>query len=492
MDGIRIGTGGHARRGLALTVVVALAVGACMTAASPSPAASSPATSASAPSTSASASPSASGSATGQVELEWFIGLGTGQNPEQVAAENAVVEAFNAANPNIKLAVTIVDNTEAAQTLAARAADPPDILGPVGIRGLQTFGDQLLDLTPYIGGADLSEIEPSLILAFNVNGKQIGLPTGVYSSFIYYNKDLFDEAGLPYPPHEVGAQYEGKPWNWATTRELAMKLTVDADGNDATSPDFDPDNIEQYGLDAQMVENDTRAWSTIFGGSGSAVGDDGTSAQWPDNWRQGLQYWYDGVWTDHFIPAKPAVDAITGSTTDSNTFQFGRTAMAIVHQWYTCCVYPTEGEPAVKDWDIAVLPAGPDGKVTSKLHADTIGIMSSSEHPEEAFQVLSFLSSNADLVQTWGALPAIQSQRDAFFAARDEQFAPLDIDWTVSTKMLEFPDNPSHEGFMPNFEESDAANKSFGSKLWTTEGLDVDSEIDGHVQTLQSLFAEAD
>ena len=137
--------------------------------------------------------------------------------------------------------MTIVDNTEAADTLATRigAGDAPDIIGPVGIRGLQQFGDQLLDLTPYLAGADLSEIEPSLISAFNVNGKQIGLPTGVYSSFIYYNKDLFKEAGVAEPPHEVGAQYEGKPWTWDTLAELAEKLTVDANGNDATSADFD-------------------------------------------------------------------------------------------------------------------------------------------------------------------------------------------------------------------------------------------------------------
>ena len=443
---------------------------------------------------SASASASADSSTSGEVvELEWFIGLGTGQNEEQVAAEEAVVDEFNATHPNIHVTVTIVDNTEAADTLATRIAanDAPDILGPVGIRGLQQFGDQLLDLTPYLGEADLSEIEPSLIEAFNVDGKQIGLPTGVYSSFIIYNKSLFDEADLPYPPHEVGEQYQGQDWTWDVLRDLAMELTVDANGNAATDAAFDADNTEQFGFDAIMVENDVRAWSTEFGGSGSAIADDGTSAQWPDNWRDGLAFWYDAVWTDGFIPSKPEVDGITGSTTDSNTFQFGRSAMALVHQWYTCCVYPGTGTPAVSDWDLAVLPTGPDGGVTSKLHADTIGIMDTTEHPAEAFEAMTYFSSNADLVQTWGALPAIGSQRDAFFAARDEQFAPLEIDWTVSTKMLEFPDVPSHEGPMPNFAEADAANKSFGNKLWTTPGLDLSTEIDAHVQTLQSLFEEA-
>jgi multiple sugar transport system substrate-binding protein len=435
---------------------------------------------------------SASAAAGDPVEIEWFVGLGTGENEEQIPTEEAVVEAFNDANPGIHLTLTVVDNTEAATTLATRiaAGDAPDIIGPVGIRGLQSFGDQLLDIGPYIesSGVDLSEIPQALIDAYNVNGAQIGIPMAVYPSFIYYNKTLFDEADLAYPPHEVGEQYEGQDWTWETVRELAMLLTVDANGNDATSPDFDPEAIEQYGLDAQFTENDARAWSTIFGGSGSAVADDGTTAQWPDNWREGLQFMYDGIWVDHFIPDSTAVQGLA----DGNTFQSGLVAMDVVHQWYTCCIRPAEGDPAVTDWDIAVLPTGPDGEITSKLHADTIAIMSSTEHPEEAFEVLSFLAASPELTQVWGALPAIESQRDAFFAALDEAWAPLEIDWNVSTQMLEYPDNPSHEAFMPNFDEADSANKDLGNRIWTTPGLDLQAEIDGHVELLQGIFDDAE
>ena len=427
-----------------------------------------------------------------RVDIEWFVGLGTGENEEQIPTEEEVVAAFNDSHPNINLILTVVDNTEASATLATRIAggDAPDIIGPVGIRGLQSFGDQLLDLTPYIeeSGVDLSEIPQSLLDVYRVDGRQIGIPMAVYPSFIYYNKTLFDEADLAYPPHEVGEQYEAQDWNWATVRDLAMRLTVDANGNDATSPDFDPDNIEQYGLDAQFTEGDARAWSTVFGGSGSAVADDGTTAQWPENWREGLQYFYDGIWEDHFIPNAAAVDGMAGG----NTFQSGQIAMDVVHQWYTCCIIPEEGDPAVTDWDIAVLPEGPDGEITSKLHADTIGIMASTEHPDEAFEALSYLSASPELTQVWGALPAIESQRDEFFAGLDEQFAPLEIDWNVSVQMLDYPDVPSHEAYMPNFDEADSANKDLGNRLWTTPDLDVQAEIDKHVELLQGIFDEGD
>jgi multiple sugar transport system substrate-binding protein len=428
--------------------------------------------------------------AAGQVDIEWFVGLGTGENEEQIPQEEAVVAAFNADHPNINLILTVVDNTEASTELATRigAGDAPDIIGPVGIRGLQSFGDQLLDLQPYIQPADLEGIEQGLIDAYQLDGKQIGIPMAVYPSFIYYNKTLFDEAGVAYPPHEVGEQYEGQDWTWETVAELARLLTVDAEGNDATSADFDPENIEQYGLDAQFTENDARAWSTIFGGSGSVLADDGATARWPDNWRQGLEFFYNGIWTDHFIPDNAAVDGMA----EGNTFQSGLIAMDVVHQWYTCCIYPGEGDPAVTDWDIAVLPVGPDGTITSKLHADTIGIMDTTENPDEAFEALQFLSKSPELITTWGAMPAIESQRSAFFEGLDERFAPLEIDWNVSSQMLGYPDVPSHEAFMPNFEEADSANKDLGSQLWTESGLDVQATIDAHVERLQGIFDEAE
>jgi multiple sugar transport system substrate-binding protein len=114
--------------------------------------------------------------------------------------------------------------------------------------------------------------------------------------------------------------------------------------------------------------------------------------------------------------------------------------------------------------------------------------MDSTEDPEAAFAALSFLSKSPELIQTWGAMPAIESQRADFFAGLDERFAPLEVDWNVSSLMLQYPDNPSHEAFMPNFAEADSANKDLGSKVWTQEGLDLGAEIDAHVETLQGIF----
>jgi len=435
----------------------------------------------------------------GRPLIRWFVGLGTGERPNHIGVEQAVVDAYNTAHPETVVSLEIYRNAVAYDTLATQIAtgNAPDIIGPIGVRALQSFGDQLLDLTSYITPEDLAEIPQGLIDVYNVDGKQIGIPMAVYPSFIYYNKALFKEAGVAEPPHKVGEQYEGKDWTWETVAELAKKLTVDSAGNDATSAAFDPENVVQYGLDAQWTENDARAWATVFGGSGSIVADDGATAQFPDNWRQGLEFYYDGVWNGHFIPNKAAVDGMSGG----NTFQSGQIAMDVVHLWYTCCVYPAEGTPPVNDWDIAVVPTAPDGSTTSKLHADTIGILASSPHPDIAFEVLSYLAASPELTQVYGAMPAKTSQQDAFFTelqtSQDATRAtlgldPMPIDWQVAKDLLEFPDVPSHESYMPNFQRADAANKALGSKLWTTPGLTVATEIDALITELTGIFAEAE
>ena len=426
--------------------------------------------------------------ADGKVLIRWFVGLGTGAQPDQIADEQAVVAEFNASQDDIVLSLEIYQNTTAYDILSTQiaAGTPPDIIGPVGFRGFYGYGDQLLDLQPYIEstGFDTSGMDPGILEAYSEGfGGQVGIPFAIYPSFIYYNKDLFDEAGLPYPPHKVGEQYDGKPWNWDTLTELAKKLTVDSGGNDATSSAFDSSSIEQWGYYMQWT--DPRGWGTQRG-AGHVV-DEAGNAQIPENWVEAWQWYYDGMFKDHFIPT--GTENRSDLLGPDNAFQSGRVAMDFVHLWYTCCVWPADGEPKTPNWDIAVPPSD-DGNPTAKLHADTFGIMKATAHPDEAFEVLTYLLNNDTLIARYGALPAVKSKQTAFFEALDARFAPNEIDWQVALDMLGYPDVPSHEADMPNFLKSDAAIKAFQEKLITTEGLDIPAEAEALREELQALFDE--
>lgn len=422
------------------------------------------------------------------VEIRWFIGLGTGTDPAQLEVENKVVEEFNATHPHIKLVLEVVNYNAARDTLATELAsgNPPDIVGPVGVSGAEAFHGQWLDLTPLIEEThyDLSQFDEGAVNFYKVGGQgQIGLPFAIFPSILYYQRDMFDEAGLAYPPHRYGEKYtwpDGttEEWNYDTLRKLAMLLTVDKNGKDATQAGFDPTAIVQYGYEPQY--QDARAVGSYFA-AGSAVADDGKTAQIPEPWVAAWKWLYNGIWTDHFIPNQAIRESQEYGS--GNPFNSGKVAMALTHLWYTCCV-----ADAGQNWDMAVVPSY-NGKVTANFNADTFRILKQSQHPQEAFEVLTYLIGDAslELLAVYGGMPARIADQQAFFAEKDKQF-PQDVDWQVAVDGIAYADNPSFEGYMPNYNESFDRFNTFLSLLMTTEGLDIDKEVQTLKADLQAIY----
>jgi multiple sugar transport system substrate-binding protein len=489
------------RRVLGLFVGMVLITSACNTAASPAPGAASPSAS-----SVAAASPTAPPAVTpeplpetgpgpnGGVVVRWFVGLGAGGQPQQLQAESEFVNAFNASQKEVYIALEIYNNNVAANILKTQiaAGNPPDIIGPVGVEGLNLFRDQLLDLEPLIQstGYSVDGVDPKLIEFFKLgeNDATVGVPFATYPSFLYFNKDLFDEAKLPYPPTKVGDMYQGKPWDMDAVRELGMKLTVDANGNDATSASFDPANVVQWGFDMQYADNSPLAEASLFGAS-SFVADDGKTAQIPEPISVGEKWYNDGVWKDHFIPN---ANQINSDLLDKgNEFESGNLAMNESHSWFTCCIYPAApAKPKIKNFGFAIAPAY-KGTITAKLHADTFSLLKSTKVPDAAFKAMTALVGSGELLTLYGAFPADPSKQQAFFDATNANFPGVTLDWSVPQAMLSYPDIPNHQSFVPNYAKAKAAWQAFQNKYRTTDGgVDIDAELATLKTTLQGIFDE--
>ncbi|MEP7055643.1 MAG: extracellular solute-binding protein [Actinomycetota bacterium] len=448
--------------------------------------------SSSAPESSAPASSSAP--ATGdKVTVNWFVGLGTGANPEQLDAQKKVVDGFNASQSEITLKLTVVTNTTAATNLATQIAGgkAPDLVGPVGIRGSNQFEGQWLDLAPLVASQkfDTSKFDQKQMdAAKDANGVQTALPFGVYPSFIWYNKDLFDAAGVAYPPHKFGDKYaDGREWNMDTLRDIAKKLTQDSDGNDASSPKFNPDKIVEWGYNEQFGADSLQKTGTFFG-AGSFVADDKKTAQIPKDWLDGWKWHYDMVWKDHSAPNNKQLQSDT--LNKGNAFVTGKVAMTHVHTWYVCCMKDSKNK-AKTFWDIAAVPSN-NGKITAALHQDTFRILKSTAHPEQAFKVLSYFLTTAapDLLKLYNAMPADPSLQDAYFASLDKDW-PQKVDWQVAKDALKYPDVPNHEGWTPSFTKAETRAAVLGTKLITSPGLDLDAEAKSLQADLQKIFDAA-
>lgn len=441
-------------------------------------------------------SPTTAPSTSGTVTVRWFVGLGAGSDEPTFAPQQAIVDQFNASQSDIRLVLEIVDNDTAYDALATQIAggNAPDLVGPVGIRGRDSFKGAWLDLQPLMdaNNYDLSDFDPAMVDFYRVQEEgQLGIPFAIFPSFVLYNRDLFDEAGLAYPPHEHGAPYidadgNEREWNMDTLRELAMELTVDAQGDDATSPNFDPVNIVQFGWMNQWT--DPRGIGTFFG-SGDFVAADG-SAQIPAAWEEAWRWTYQGWWEDWFIPNGPygGAEFLQGP---GGPFSSGNLAMAHLHLWF---VAPWALGDVNFNWDVAATPSY-NGEITAKMHADTFGILRSSRNPEAAFTVLTYLLSPEvapQLLDIYGGMPARLSLQESWLNNYfDVNFPGQNIDKQVIIDAMEYADNPNHESYMPSFLETTDRYNEFWNRLANEPDLDFDAELAQLLTSLQGIFTAA-
>ena len=435
------------------------------------------------------------GLAFAQTQVRWFVGLGAGTDEPTIAAQQDIVAEFNAMQDEIELVFEVVDNDQAYDVLATQiaAGNAPDIVGPMGIRGRSFFAGAWRDLSDLIAANDydLSDFDPELVEFYQVEGEgQLGIPFAVFPSYITYNKTLFDEADLPYPPAEYGAPYttwEGETveWNIDALRDLAMLLTVDANGADATMADFDRNQIEQWGFGAMWT--DIRGRLTMFG-AGNFVDENG-DAVIPEHWAEGAQWLHDAMWVDSFHPNGPYGNSdLLGA---GNWFESGNLGIAQTHLWYqACCMFALEDE-----WDLAAMPANNDGVITAKMHGDTFGITEMSKNPEAAFEVLTFLLSpdvGGRLAAIYGGMPARLSLQDNYLETFGENTYPdRDINWDVVAASIAYPDRPSHEEWMPSFNEAEALYNAFYQRFENEPDFDVQAELAALEAELQILFDSA-
>ncbi len=491
-----------------LLAVFALLATACGASATPAPSAGQP--SAAAPSGAESApaaSPDASGGAepsvapatplpndtsdvkAGDVVIRWYCCLGTGDAPELVTAEQEVAADFNAANPGIHLSFEGYPYAGAYDALATQigAGNAPDVVGPVGIGGAEAFHGQWLDLQPLIdkNHYDMSKYPQLAVDFFHVGGEgQLGIPFAFYPSALFYKASLFKEAGLAEPPHQWNAEYtmpDGtkKPWNYDTAREIAKILTVDKNGKDATEAGFDPDSIVQWGWEPQR--DDLRQVGAYWS-PGSFDSGDHKTVQIPDAWATSWKYFYDGIWKDHVSMTGPT---FLNTDINPNNYPFftGKVAMSENYLWSTYGV-----SDAGDDWNLAATPQY-NGKTTAAFNADTFRIMKSTQHPDEAWKVLTYLLGDGGkkLLKAYAAMPAVPSEQDAFFQALQADYTQT-IDWNVVREGAKYADVPNYESWVPAYNQTFSLIQTFNTKWQATPGLNLDSEIADLKAQMQAVW----
>jgi multiple sugar transport system substrate-binding protein len=309
----------------------------------------------------------------GNVEITWLVRT----DPNMIDWEKDMIKGFQDANKNITVKLTQIPQAEIDQRLTTMISSGkvPDVWSPnwanSGFASYMKMG-ALMDISSYIerDSANLSTINQQVMDIYKIDGKSYGIPMLAIGSFLFYNKDLFDQAGVSYPPTD----WNDNSWNYDAMLEKAKKLTHDVGNADK----------QVFGVLNSMSPN-LQSWG--FGGDffkpeayTSAVMGEPAVLTNPAN-KDALQFNVDLIQKYKVAPNQATVDAVTAV---GDPFLTGKVAMVVNGGWGFWSY-----QPAKFKWGVAPIPYHDGRKVP--LFVDPWTISAKSKHPEESWKFIKFL-----------------------------------------------------------------------------------------------------
>jgi multiple sugar transport system substrate-binding protein len=420
------------------------------------------------------------------VKLTIFVGFGAGSDPDSMAALNTIAEEYNASHTDIQIEFmfsTWEEHTSKFSTLLAGDL-APDLAFPIGIQGIAEFYDEWIDVSTYVQRDNYDTTDfygPSLQL-LNFNEKTIGLPLGVYPSVTFFNEDLFDSANVPYPPK----QYGDTSWTLEKMIETAKLMTLDENGNNAASSNFDATKITQWGWGGWC--GPFRTVPGKFGGNPLGMSDDFKTANMnTDGYLEGMQFLYDSIYSSHVRPS--SIDEGSTFTGMDFTFESGKVAMFECFSWssYAFPNFTTAG-----NWNVAAVPAGPQGDVVSPVNADTFAIPAHSKHPDQAWEVAKWLMQpemQSRLCGIFGCIPSRKSLASGWVDSMSAEYP--NADFQVFIDSITYMDaSPNNESWVPNYSKVWDATENAMSRILSGESNDVQQVMNDLQSEVQGFLDE--
>ncbi|MEO8607938.1 MAG: sugar ABC transporter substrate-binding protein [Chloroflexota bacterium] len=351
------------------------------------------------------------------------VRVGSWESGDALTPWNNAIASFEAANPDVKIQLEAVPQDYGTKLLAQFAAgNAPDIFmsGDGDVAKWQALG-KTADLAPYIAGDngfDMSTLVPGVAAFGDVAGSTYYLTKDYSPLVLYYNTDQFKAAGVDVPTAD---------WTWDDFLAAAQKLTIDANGKDSTSADFDPTNIKQWGVQIPDGWGDW-LWSRgilpiLYANGGSLISADGTKSDGfmnSDATINALQAYVDLFNKYHVAPTNDDVAAYSGT----DMFQSGLVSMLWTGVW------PLNGYKDVADFHFgtAGLPSGSEGKA-NVLCWSGFAMNADSQNKDAAWAFLKYIAvgDGAKEFANYG-LTDVQSILDEQGLSTDEYHGPVIAD----------------------------------------------------------------
>lgn len=291
-------------------------------------------------------------------------------SPQEQEAVKQMTESFNSQNPGIAVSPQYIANDgydEKVTTMLA-GGNPPDIAYMGSDMAFQWATDgRTLDLKPWVDAdPETPTLIPDTTYTYD-NGKVLSTSLAIGIHLLYYNKKIFEEAGVGAPPTTGETA-----WTWDQYVETAKLLTKDSNGKNAADPEFNPESIQTYGTTVPY-------WlPMIWSNGGDLASEDGT--QFLMGSPEGIEVFQalqDLIYVHHVSPTPAAAESLPATDVLMRT---GKLAMDINGMWKTLD-YANSRD---LEWGMGVLPKFKE-PITQRSGIPII-VSANCKYPDQAYQ----------------------------------------------------------------------------------------------------------
>lgn len=347
------------------------------------------------------------GESAGEVKLRMTV------LPDDLDEFQLAYEEFKKENPNITVEFESIPQKQYYDKLRLQlsSGDNIDLFGGNMDSFLDTGILEEIDDEIKNNNTDVSGFGP-LYDTLKVNGKVYGLPYRKSNWMLYYNKTLFDQAGVDYPKDDM---------TWEEFRELAKKMTQ---GEGAS---------KIYGAYLQQWP---QTWYMQGVQTGASIIDKDLTP-----FKKALQLRLD-LEEDGSI--MPWTEQVTTSAHYNSAFQKGNVAMNLIGDWHIAQLRQAEDEGKIDfDWDVVPVPH-PEGVPANTSLATPVSVMinKNTKHKEEAYKVLEFMTGEkgAKVFASSGLLTGFTNDEIKKAYSGDDSRKPENIHYFLEQK--EYPEYP--------------------------------------------------
>ena len=328
--------------------------------------------------------------------------------PQELATFQPAIETLDEAHSEWTLVLETTPQSAFVEKINTQLAgsDLPDVVRVQGLFAQQWIRQgAFLEITGRIEESelDLEDFYAGPVEQFRWREALWGLPDTAAPDVVFYNKEMFDAAGLAYPTDD---------WTYEEMRQAAIQLTRDANGHNPADPNFDPEAIEQWGWNGGLSFFWQRHLVRALGGELCANADCTLMTFTSPETVRAAEWWAALVNQDHAALYDPYSGSQTGVPGDP--FLAGKAAMGY-NGFFAVGQLNDAGNI---DYDIVQPLVGVDGKRYTPLSTNGYVISAGTEHPDEAWTLVQELLDPAFLAETWGAPGhSIPARREAAGAA---------------------------------------------------------------------------